>query len=149
MHDLDLDTTVAQLNSIVEFELAGVVRYTHYALMVSGPNRLPIAQFLKTQASESLRRAQQAGELLTGLEGRPSLKIAPIEETVNHAIKDILAESLHHQRQTIKLYKALLEVVKDRSIYLEEYARTTIGQEEMHSLELRKMLRDYSLESRS
>ena len=30
------------------------------------------------------------------------------------------------------------------AIYLEEYARTMIGQEEQHSLELKKMLKDYS-----
>ena len=31
------------LNSIMEYELAGVVRYTHSSMMVSGPYRLPIA----------------------------------------------------------------------------------------------------------
>lgn len=36
-------------------------------------------------------------------------------------------------------------MVKDASVYLEEYTRTMIGNEEMHSLELRKMLRDYSI----
>ena len=40
------------------------VRYTHSAMMVSGPYRLPIVQFLKEQATESLIHAQQAGEPL-------------------------------------------------------------------------------------
>ncbi|MEE3716515.1 ferritin-like domain-containing protein [Tumidithrix elongata RA019] len=144
MKELDLEATIERLNSILEFELAGVVRYTHYALMVTGPNRIPIVQFLKTQANESLLHAQQVGEILTGLEGHPSLRIAPIEETNNHTVKDILAESLYHERNAVKLYKSLLEIVKDRSIYLEEFARTMIGHEEMHNLELRKMLRDFS-----
>ena len=69
------------LNKIIEYELAGVVRYTHSALMVTGPYRLPIVEFLKEQANESLMHAQQAGELLTGLDGHPSQKIAKIEET--------------------------------------------------------------------
>jgi bacterioferritin len=144
MKELDLEATIEKLNSILEFELAGVVRYTHYALMVTGPNRIPIVQFLKAQANESLLHAQQVGEILTGLEGHPSLKIAPIEETNNHKVKDILAESLYHERNAVKLYKSLLEIVKDRSVYLEEFTRTMIGQEEMHNLELRKMLRDFS-----
>ena len=42
------------LNKIIEYELAGVVRYTHSALMVTGPYRLPIVEFLKDQANESL-----------------------------------------------------------------------------------------------
>ena len=33
--------------------------------------------------------------------------------------------------------------VEDASIYIEEYSRQMIGQEELHTLELRKMLRDF------
>ncbi|CDM93266.1 MAG: ferritin-like domain-containing protein [Limnospira sp. PMC 1291.21] len=144
MRDLDQDKTIELLNSIMEFELAGVVRYTHYSLMVTGPNRLPIVQFFQAQATESLTHAQQAGEILTGLEGHPSQKIAPIEETYQHSVQDLLAESFNHEKKALSLYKELLETVENASIYLEEYARTMIGQEELHSIEIRKMLRDYS-----
>jgi bacterioferritin len=40
-------------------------------------------------------------------------------------------------------YKKRLEEVADKSIYLEEYARGMIGEEEQHSLELKRMLKDY------
>lgn len=132
------------LNQIMEYELAGVVRYTHYSLMVVGPHRLPIVQFLQEQATESLQHAQQAGELLTGLDGHPSQKIAKIVETNNHSIKDILEESLAHEMHALNLYKKLLTVVEGSSVYLEEYTRGLIGQEEQHQLELRKMLKDFS-----
>jgi bacterioferritin len=145
MQDLNLEKTISLLNAIMEFELAGVVRYTHYSLMVTGPNRIPIVGFLKAQASESLLHAQQVGEIITGLEGgHPSLKIAPIEESYQHSVRDILAESLSHESKALDLYKSLLDVVKDASVYLEEFARTMISNEEMHTLELRKMLRDFS-----
>ncbi len=144
MRELDQKTTIDLLNTIMEFELAGVVRYTHYSLMVTGPNRIPIVDFFKAQASESLLHAQQAGEILTGIDGHPTLKIAPMEETYKHTVKDILQESLSHEKKALDLYKSLLEVVDNASIYLEEYARTMIGQEEMHNLELKKMLRDFS-----
>lgn len=143
MRELDHQKTIELLNTIMEFELAGVVRYTHYSLMVTGPNRLPIVQFFKAQASESLLHAQQAGEILTGLEGHPSQKIAPIEETYQHSVKDILEESLAHERKALQLYKDLLHVVENASIYLEEYSRTMIGQEELHNIEIKKMLRDF------
>src|SRR4028119_1811911 len=144
MRDLDLKATTNILNSITEFELAGVVRYTHYSLMVTGPNRIPIVEFFKAQAAESLIHAQQAGEILTGLDGHPSQRIAPIEETYKHSVKDLLEESLNHEKKALKKYKSLLEVVTDSSVYLEEYARNLIGQEELHQVELKKMLRDYS-----
>jgi len=145
MDELNLHETCEILNKIMEYELAGVVRYTHYSLMVTGPYRIPIVDFMKAQAAESLMHAQQAGELLTGLEGHPSLRIAEINETHKHSIRDILEESLEHELIALGLYKELLGTVVDRSIYLEEYARTMIGQEEGHTIELRKMLRDYSV----
>ncbi|MDX2011504.1 MAG: ferritin-like domain-containing protein [Myxococcaceae bacterium] len=142
MRDLNVKKAQKLLSRIMEFELAGVVRYTHYSLMVAGPNRIPIVAFMKAQASESLLHAQQAGEILTGLGGHPTLQIAPIPETYKHSVKDILEESLSHERDALDLYREFLDEVEDRSVYLEEFARTQIAQEEMHGLEVRKMLRD-------
>lgn len=143
MRELDTAKTVKILDKILQTELAGVVRYTHYALMVTGPNRIPIVAFLKQQANESLVHAQQVGEILTGLEGHPSMSITPVEETHRHNVEAILRESLNHEVQAVALYRELLEAVQDASIYLEEFARSMIGQEELHQMELRKMLRDY------
>lgn len=144
MKDLNTQSAINLLNTIMEFELAGVVRYTHYSLMVTGPNRIPIVEFFKGQAAESLTHAQEAGEIITGLEGHPSQQIAAIEETNRHSVQDLLKESMGHEQKALELYKDLLGVVENASIYLEEYARTKIGQEELHNLEVKKMLRDFS-----
>ena len=125
-NNIDTKEVISLLNEIMEYELAGVVRYTHYSLMVTGPHRLPIVDFLKEQASESLVHAQQAGEVLTGLDGHPSQKIAVIEETHNHSIRDILEESLEHELQALNLYRQLLKKVEGSSVYLEEYTRVLI-----------------------
>ena len=85
-NELNSSNATDILNAIMEYELAGVVRYTHYSLMVAGPHRLPIVQFLKDQANESLLHAQQAGELLTGLDGHPSQKIAEIIEILRKMV---------------------------------------------------------------
>jgi bacterioferritin len=143
MKEINSELVCNILNEIMEYELAGVVRYTHSAMMVSGPYRLPIVTFLKEQAAESLMHAQQAGELIVGLDGHPNQKIAKIKETHRHSIEDILGESLDHEIHALNLYKKLLEHVADRSIYLEEYARGLIGEEEQHSLELKAMLKDF------
>lgn len=84
------DKVVKLLNRILELELAGVVRYTHYSLMVFGYNRIPIISWLRAQADESLVHANKAGELITHLGGHPSLGIGPLLETHNHDIGDIL-----------------------------------------------------------
>ena len=147
MNDLiDVSRTVAVLNEIVKTELSGVVRYTHYSLVITGPNRIPLVTFMQAQASESLLHAQQAGEILTGLGGHPEQGIAPIEETHDHDIDDILRESIAHERAALALYRRLLESVVGQSVYLEEYARNQIGAEEMHMLEMNKLLRDYTID---
>ncbi len=133
------------LNQIIRAELAGVVRYTHYSLVITGPNRLPLVAFMKEQAAESLVHAQQAGEILTGLGGHPDQGIANIDESHDHSIETILTESVEHERRALDLYRQLLELSQDKSVYLEEYARSQLGQEELHVIEMNKLLRDYTI----
>ena len=133
---------IEKLSEIFVLELSGVVRYTHYSLMIFGYNRLPLIEFFKAQASESLDHANLAGEHITGLGGHPPLNINTIEETFNQDIKDILKETLAHEKKAIKVYYELLSVVGDDSVYLEEYTRTMRGQEELHVLEVEKMLKE-------
>jgi len=144
MKTLNKNKVCEILNRIVEAEMAGVVRYAHSSLMISGPNRIPIVQFLQDQSNESLAHALQAGEFITGFDGHPSQKIARIEENHDHSVQQILEESLEHEELAVNLYRELLEEVSDKSIMLEEYARGQIGQEEQHAMEIRKMLKDYS-----
>ena len=129
------------LNTIMELELAGVVRYTHYSLMVYGYGRIPIVSWMKDNANESLDHAPQAGELVTLLGGHPSLKIGPLLETEQHDIGDMLRESLAHEEKALKAYYALLDLVEGKSVLLEEYARQMIESEELHADEVNKMLR--------
>jgi len=141
MNEADKVEAIAALNRIMETELAGVVKYTHYSLMVFGYNRIPIVSWLKDNATESLAHAHRAGELLTLLGGHPSLKIGSLLETEKHDIGDILRESLEHEKNAIKAYYDLLRIAEGKSILLEEYAREMIVQEELHLDEVDKMLR--------
>lgn len=138
---MDNDKVLEVLNQILENELAGVVRYTHYSLMVYGHNRIPIVKWLRDQATESLTHANIAGEHITTLNAHPSLKISSLLETHKHSISDILKESLAHEKNQVENYKNLLKLVEAKSIYLEEYAREMICDEENHISEVEKMLR--------
>lgn len=141
MTDDDKKSAIAVLNQIMEAELAGVVRYTHYSLMVYGYNRIPIVSWLEGNASESLAHARKAGELVTLLGGHPSLQIGSLLETARHDIRDILRESLEQEKSTLALYYELLALAGNRSVLLEEYAREMIMLEELHLDEVNKMLR--------
>lgn len=138
---METQKVIDALNTILEFELAGVVRYTHYSLMVYGHNRIPIVGWLREQATESLTHAGLAGEHITTLGGHPSLTIAALLETHKHAIGDILKESLDHETLQLENYRSLLRLVEGHSVFLEEYARQMIVDEETHCAEVQKMLR--------
>ena len=132
---------INQLNKILEAELAGVVRYTHYSMMIFGYNRIPIVAWFQAEATESLTHAQQAGEMITRLGGHPSLAIGPLLETHAHDIGQILRETLQAEHTALGLYMGLLKLVANKNVALEEYARDLIEQEEAHIDEIDKMLR--------
>ncbi|WP_305908828.1 ferritin-like domain-containing protein [Methylomarinum sp. Ch1-1] len=137
---IDKDAVIEVLNKILETELAGVVRYTHYSLMVFGYSRIPIVSWMRGQATESLNHATEAGEMITHLGGHPSLGIGPLLETHRHDIGAILEESLEHELLAVAEYRNLLELTMDRDVMLEEYARRMLALEETHLGEVRKML---------
>jgi bacterioferritin len=141
MSEIEKDKVIAVLNQILESELAGVVRYTHYSFLVFGFGRIPIVSWLRQQADESLAHAHLAGEWITTLGEYPSLGIGPLLDSHTTDIASILRESLAAEDVALGLYRDLLALVKDRSVALEEYARQMISVEEMHAGEVDKMLR--------
>jgi bacterioferritin len=141
MAEIDKERVVGLLNQILEQELAGVVRYTHYSFLVFGHNRIPIVSWLREQAAESLTHAQQAGEMITMLGAYPSLKIGPLLDNHKHDIGAIMRESLEVEGKALATYRELLSCVEGRSVVLEEYARQMVYAEELHASEVDKMLR--------
>jgi len=138
---IDTDKVVATLNRILEAELAGVVRYTHYSFLVFGHGRIPIVSWLREQANESLVHAQQVGEWITTLGAYPSLSIGPLLDSHVTDIGTMLRESLAAESDALALYRELLKLVEGRYVALEEFARQTIHAEELHASEVDKMLR--------
>ena len=133
---------IDKLNQIMELELAGVVRYTHYSLMIYGYNRIPIVSWMKSNAMEGLEHAHRAGEMVTLLGGHPSLKIGPLLETENHDIGNIMRESLTHEKEALACYYDLMKLAaEENNVLIEEYAREMISCEELHLDEVDKMLR--------
>src|SRR5947199_9115216 len=108
MSKIDQDQVVSVLNRLLEAELAGVVRYTHYSFLVFGFGRIPIVSWLRAQADESLLHARQVGEWITTLGEYPSLAIGPLLDSHQHDIAAMLRESLEAEGQALELYRQLL-----------------------------------------
>ena len=141
MSNTEGDNVVSVLNRILEAELAGVVRYTHYSFLVFGFGRIPIVSWMREQANESLLHAQQVGEWITTLGAYPSLEIGPLLDSHKHDVGAMLRESLEAESDALALYRQLLGMVEGRLIGLEEFTRQMIHAEELHAAEVDKMLR--------
>lgn len=139
--DLDTKAVVAVLNDLVELELAGAVRYTQYSLMVFGHARIPIIQWMRDQASESLRHAATLGEEVTNFGERVSLGIGELVGVHHDTVDEMMQEMLVHERRGITGYQHLLSLVEGRDVSLEELARQMIRSEQLHVAEIEKMLR--------
>ena len=139
---MDKEQVIAKLNQALENEYAGVVRYSHYSLMIFGFNRIPIVGWFRAQSAESLTHAEQIGEQITALGGHPSLKMGSLLETHQHAVGEILKESLEHERAQVGILREILALVEGEDIQLEEFIRTMIADEQMHIYEIEKMLRN-------
>ena len=138
---MDKEKVIEVLNRALENEYAGVVRYSHYSLMIFGFNRIPIVKWFRENSLESLTHAEQFGEKITALGGHPSLKMGPLLETHQHSITDILNESLVHEREQVKTLNELLKLVDGKDVHLEEFTRMMIEDETEHIYEVEKMLR--------
>ena len=75
---MNKDKVIELLTNIFDLELNGIIRYTHYSLMIFGPNRIPLVEFYRSMAKESLTHAELAGEHITGLGGHPPLNLSLI-----------------------------------------------------------------------
>ena len=130
---------VSLLNDIIEMEISGVVRYLHYALMIKGPNRIPIVKWFHEQANEGYQHASIIGEKITAFGGHPSLKVSPVPETKTHKVLDILKESLEFEQAALGKYREVLKHCGD-DVALEELVRSMIRLETEHIEEVQKML---------
>jgi len=139
--DFDKDQAIEVLNGIVELELAGAVRFTQYSLMVFGHARIPITDWMREQAQQSLDHAVQAGEEVTSLGGQVSLGIGELVGTHHASVDEMLQEMIIHERHGIAHYRQLLDLTEGCHVSLEEFARQMIRGEELDLAEIEKMLR--------
>lgn len=138
--DFDVKAAVSLLNKILEMELATVVYYTHYGFMIYGHARIPIRSWFEGQASESLLHAREAGDLIVHLGHRPQMGIAPLPKTHHNTIDEILTEAVEREEKGVQIYRDLLDLIKDKSTVLEEYATRLVAAEATHVSEMRLML---------
>jgi len=130
------------LNEIFKSEMAGIIRYMHYAFMIMGHNRIPIQKWFREQANESMIHSNLIGEKITAYGGHPPVTTAHVKEELTHDVKTLLQQTLEAELKALDLYKNLVGLAtKENNIALEDLARGLVQEETAHIEEVQKMLR--------
>lgn len=137
-------TIIDKLNHLLQDEIVGMHMYLHYSFIVSGPNMIPLKQYLTAQAADGLRHATLIGDKIASLGGAPVTKALDEEfPTSFENAKQMLAACLKFEKEGIGEYTSLLQEVLNKDIALEMFLKTIIADEIHHVEELEKMLKEF------
>ena len=132
---------VKALNHDLEKEMAGMVRYLHHSFIVFGPNRGPLVQMFRAQATESMNHAVLLGEKITALGGHPTVRVDQIFEPGHQTIEDMLSEDLKAEEAQLGLYTQQLKEFGDINLPMKLMLEQIIVAEQAHVDEMKKYLR--------
>ncbi|MBX9570570.1 MAG: hypothetical protein K2X77_16885 [Candidatus Obscuribacterales bacterium] len=136
---MDKKKVLEALNLDLEHEMAAIVRYLHHSFIVTGPNRGPLVQMFRTQATDSMQHAIKLGEKICALGGHPSVKIQEVYEPGEQTIEQMLEEDLEMEKNHLQMYEKQLGLVSD-STALKLMIEQIIVEETAHVEELEMYL---------
>ncbi|MGD8375105.1 MAG: ferritin-like domain-containing protein [Acidobacteriota bacterium] len=131
-----------KMNQILQLELEGVNRYLHHSFMVFGFSRKPIVSYFRTQADESIQHAILLGEKIVARGGHPTIVTEARWEPEKHTVLEMLQINLEAEKRVLGEYAALLKLVPEDDVALEELVRGQIRAEQEHVEELEKYIRN-------
>lgn len=139
--DKNNEKLIKALNTDLEKEMAGIVRYLHHSFIVFGPNRGPLVQMFRAQATESMTHAIQLGEKITALGGHPTVKVDQVFEPGFQTVEDMLLEDLKAEKNQLKLYTDQLKEFGEANLPMKLMLEQIIVSEQTHVEEMEKYLR--------
>jgi bacterioferritin len=136
---MDKKKVLEALNLDLEHEMAAIVRYLHHSFIVTGPNRGPLVQMFRAQATDSMQHAIKLGEKICALGGHPSVKIQEVYEPGEQTIEQMIEEDLEMEKHHLEMYEKQLHLVAD-STALKLMLEQIIVEETAHVEELEMYL---------
>jgi len=132
---------IKALNKDLEREMAGIVRYLHHSFIVFGPNRGPLVQMFRQQASEATAHAVQLGEKITALGGHPTVRVEQVFEPGEQTIEEMIEEDLRAEKEQLELYTQQLRDFGNENLSMKLMLEQIIIAEQNHVEEMEKYLR--------
>ena len=112
---MDKAKLVDKLNQAIGLELGGLLQYNQYAHVLMGTDRKVWYDFFKDTADEALAHARKFAARVTALGGTPAVEPEPIKQTTD--LREMLQNSLDHERRAVQVYTEALELCSDHAGY--------------------------------
>ena len=106
---------IDKLNRAVALELAGVIQYNQYAVVLTGPDRRVWHELFEDMSKGALKHARMFGVRVVALGGTPTIEHAPVKQAGD--IVTMLNNALELERALVQAYTEALEEAKDSPAY--------------------------------
>jgi bacterioferritin len=129
---------IDRLNTVLSWELAGVVQYLHYAVLVSGPLRPVYTEFFHDGSKEARDHAEAVGAKIASLGGVPTAEPAAILPATD--LETMLQNTLKLEVAALAAWEAAWEVGDAVNLGTKLWIEEHVSEEQEHVDELNRIL---------
>lgn len=130
-------TLIERLQEVMRWELAGCIQYLHHATVLTGPQRLPYADFFLEGSKEARDHAELVATKLTALGGMPVTD--PQAITTATSLEEMLLAALSLEQRALAAWESALEVAASANPGTQFWIEEMIAHEQEHVDELLKL----------
>lgn len=113
---MDRADLIDKLNEILRWEYAGLIQYTQFSYVVTGPLREVYHEFFRENGEEALGHAHKIGDKIVALGGVPSVERAEVKQSLD--LTEMLEHSLFVERKHVELYTQALDMLGPHDVAL-------------------------------
>jgi bacterioferritin (cytochrome b1) len=135
-----MDDTLKALNECYRHELTLAARYLNLSVLVSGLDRLHLAELFRKSSSDSLGHAEKVGAKIVSLGGAPQGKLAEDLGAAPGDARKMLEQALRDEQAAVELYDRAIGLSK-KDLALRETLVHILKEEQASVDELRLLLK--------
>jgi bacterioferritin len=134
----DTSTLIERLNTVLSWELAGVIQYMHYSVLVSGPLRPVYEDYFKDGSKEARSHAELVASKIVNLGGVPTVEPQLIRPAGD--LDTMLKNTLALEEAALAGWEAAWEVGDAANLGTKLWIEEMISEEQNHVDELHRIL---------
>ena len=133
----DRTTLIEKLNTVLSWELAGIIQNLNHAMMVTGRERLTFADFFSDNSKENRSHAEAVGNRIAALGGVPTVEPARIKQAAS--LDAMLEAALELEEAAMAAWLEALDAAEGAHLQTKLWIEEMVAEEQEHIDELMKI----------